>query len=32
MGSKTNLSSDATSMISGMSSEKPALDLVRYIE
>jgi hypothetical protein len=27
-----NLSSDATSMIRGMSREKPALDLVRCIE
>jgi hypothetical protein len=28
----TNLRSDATSMMSGMSREKPALDLVRCIE
>jgi hypothetical protein len=28
----TNLSSEATSIIRGMSREKPALDLVRYME
>jgi hypothetical protein len=31
-GERANLSSEATSMMSGMSREKPALDRARYIE